>query len=506
MIGTTVGHYRVLEKLGAGGMGEVYAVEDTQLERRVALKLLPADMAADPERLQRFRREARAVAALNHPNIVTLYSVEEADGLQFLTMELVEGTTLAEAIPQGGLPLEELLKLATPLVEAVAFAHEHGIVHRDLKPSNIMLARDGRLKVLDFGLAKLKPATSPDETTRAGMPSLTRDHAVVGTAAYMSPEQAEARPLDHRSDIFSLGIILYEMACGRRPFNGDTSISVLSAIIKDTPRPLSDVRRDVPSTLEGIVTKALAKDPAERYQSALDLRNDLLEVEQQKAAVRVVSSLVRALVRSRRTRRAALALGLLSVAAGGAWYLWASRSSAGQRAQPAPVRFQTNRLTTQPGVEQYPSLTPDGKFVVYAGDQSGKRHIYLLLTSGQNPIPLTADSPADDDQPAVSPDGKRIAFRSDREGGGIFVMGLMGEGVRRVTPVGASPAFNPAWSPDGTQIAYTTENMQLTPDDYEHSSSELWVVNVNTAEQRKLDVGEAVQANWSPHGRRIAYA
>ena len=282
MIGTTLRHYQILRRLGEGGMGEVYAAEDTRLSRQVALKVLRPEMAADPERLRRFQREARAVAALSHPNIVTLYSVEEADGVQFLTMELVEGKTLAEVIPEGGLPLGALLELAVPLVEAVAFAHERGIVHRDLKPANVMLAADGRLKVLDFGLAKLRPESSVDETTRLLTVSLT-GQAVVGTAAYMSPEQAEGRPVDHRSDIFSLGVILYELACGTRPFGGDTAVSVISAILKDTPRPVSAMNRAVPPALERVITRALAKDPAERYQEAADLRNELMRVRAQSA-------------------------------------------------------------------------------------------------------------------------------------------------------------------------------------------------------------------------------
>jgi Tol biopolymer transport system component len=507
VIGTTLGHYRVLEKLGAGGMGEVYAAEDTTLGRRVALKRLPPEMAADPDRLHRFQREARAVAALNHPNIVTIYTVEEADGVQFLTMELVEGQTLAEAIPTGGLPLEGLLKLAVPLVEAVAFAHQHGIVHRDLKPANIMLTADGRLKVLDFGLAKLKPevaAGGADAATRLATQSLTQGQAVVGTPWYMSPEQAAGRAVDHRSDIFSLGVVLYEMACGRRPFGGDTALSVISAIIKDTAAPVTAVNRAAAPALERIITRALAKDPAERYQHAIELRDDLQRVQVQTVSVRVVSNLVRAVVRSRWTRRLALAAGLVAVAAGSAWYLWAGRDGAGARAPAAPLRFQTTRLSAHSGVEQFPSLLPDGKWVLYSGQETGNRDIYLLSTSGQNPINLTADSPAEDDEPAASPDGERIAFRSSRDGGGIFVMGRTGEGVKRVTPVGVSAAFNPAWSPKGDEIAYTTEDAQLTPFNWE-GLSELRIVNVNTGEQRKLGVGSAVQASWSPNGHRIAY-
>ncbi len=504
MIGTGLGHYRVLEKLGAGGMGEVYAAEDTTLGRRVALKRLPLEMAADPERLQRFQREARAIAALNHPNVVTIYSVEEADGVQFLTMELVEGKTLGDLIPEGGLPLEELLRLAVPLVDAVAAAHQHGIVHRDLKPANVMLATDGRLKVLDFGLAKLKPEVGTTDTTCLATPSLTRQHTIVGTVAYMSPEQAEGRPVDQRSDIFSLGVVLYEMACGRRPFGGDTAVSLISAILKDTPARLSDVKRSTPPSLDRIVTKALAKDPALRYQRARELLNDLQEVQQQTAAGQIVRGVVRAVARSRWTRRLALAAGLVAIVGGVAWLLVAGRDGAGRRTPAAALRFRTDRLSAHSGVEQFPSLLPDGKWVVYSGQETGNRDIYLLSTSGQNPMNLTADSPAEDDEPAASPDGERIAFRSSREGGGIFVMGRTGEGVRRVTPVGVNAAFNPTWSADGTEIAYTTENVQLTPLNWERKS-ELWVVNASTGEQRRLEVPDAVQASWSPHGHRIAY-
>jgi Tol biopolymer transport system component len=506
MVGTTLLHYRITGRLGSGGMGEVYAAEDTKLQRRVALKLLPPDMAADPERLQRFQREARAVAALNHPNIVTIYSVEESDGVQFLTMELVEGKTLAEVIRPGGLPLGELLPLAVTLVDAVAYAHRHGIVHRDLKPANIMLAEDGRLKVLDFGLAKLKPALSSTESTTLLTRSLTEQHAVVGTAAYMSPEQSEGRPVDHRSDIFSLGVVLYEMACGRRPFQGDSFFSIISSILKDTPAPVSSVNRVMPASLDRIITRALAKDPADRFQDAVELAAELRVVQEQRAPARVVASLVRAVAGSRRARRAMLvisAVALLAIVAAGVLKVapW------GVRREPAPVVLRNEQWTSQPRVEQFPSLLPpDGKYIVYAGQESGNMDIYVKSTSSPDATPnnLTKDSPADDDEPAVSPDGEQIAFRSSREGGGIWVMGIGGEGAHRVTPVGETAAFNPAWSPDGKEIAYATENVQLTPLNGEHPS-ELRIVNAGTGRVRKIGVPDAVQPNWSPHGRRIAY-
>jgi eukaryotic-like serine/threonine-protein kinase len=501
MIDTTLLHYRIVGLIGTGGMGEVYAAEDTKLQRRVALKLLPSDMAADPERLQRFQREARAVAALNHPNVVTIYSVEEANGVHFLTMELVEGKTLAEVIPRGGLPPEQFFKLAVALVDAVAAAHQHGIIHRDLKPANVMLGSDGRLKVLDFGLAKLKRELSAAaEATALTTEAITGRYGIIGTAAYMSPEQAEGRPVDHRSDIFSLGVVLYEMASGTRPFRGDTAVSIISSIIKDSPPPLSDLNRSISPDLDRIITRALAKDPARRYQSALDLRNDLEQAQQRGGSRRRLARTVQELVGRRWVRGLILAVALAAAVTVAALYpsLWRSRP--GRGSPPAPPQATFHQLSTRPGVEQYPSLSPDGKWVVYAGQESGNLDIYLLSTSGQNPINLTSDSPADDDEPAFSPDGERIAFRSSREGGGIFVMGRTGEAARRVTRAG----FNPAWSPDGTQIAFTTEDVQLTPLNWE-GRSELRVVALSTGAERRLAVDDAVQASWSPHGHRIAY-
>ncbi len=498
MIGSTLHHYRIVGLLGAGGMGEVYAAEDTKLRRRVALKLLPPEMAADPDRLQRFQLEARAIAALNHPNVVTIYAVEEADGVQFLTMELVEGKTLVEIIPKQGLPVDQLLALAIPLVDAVAAAHQQGIVHRDLKPANIMVASNGTLKVLDFGLAKLKREIAATDSTLLTSPSLTARHAIIGTAAYMSPEQAQGLSIDHRSDIFSLGVVLYEMACGSRPFSGDTTFSLISSIIKDTPPHLSAVNRDIPRELDRIVARALAKDPALRYQSALDLRADLEALQHETPTHRWISRVLGALVRLRLARTVAL-VSLLLAGTAAAAYLLLGWGREGSRARPAPVRATFRRLSAQPGVEQYPSLLPDGKWVVYSGEESGNRDIYLLSTTGQNPINLTADCQADDDEPAASPDGERIAFRSGREGGGIFVMGRTGEGVRRVTRTGVSTAFNPTWSPDGDRDRVHHEDVQLTPLNWE-CQSELWVVNVGTGAQRKL----AVTTRYRRAGRRTA--
>jgi serine/threonine protein kinase len=262
-------------------MGEVYKAHDPRLKRDVALKVLPAMMAPDAGQRQRFEREAQALAALNHPNIVTVYSVEEAEGLPFLTMEFVDGKPLANLIPRKGLSLETFFKLAIPLADALGAAHHRGITHRDLKPKNIMVTGDGRVKVLDFGLAKLREHQVPAaDVSTLPTEGLTGSGWIIGTVAYISPEQAEGKPFDERSDIFSLGIVLYEMATGDRPFKGATTVSTLSSIIKDTPAPATNLNRNLPRDLGRIIRHALAKDPERRYQTAKDLRNDLEDLKE----------------------------------------------------------------------------------------------------------------------------------------------------------------------------------------------------------------------------------
>ncbi len=280
MIGQTLSHYKIIGKLGEGGMGVVYRAEDIDLGRQVSLKLLPEEMAADEDRLERFRREAKAVAALNHPNIVTIHSIEESEGCHFLTMELVEGDSLDHLIPPGGFPLAKVFDIAIPLADAFAAAHERGIIHRDLKPANVMLGDDGRIKVLDFGLVKLvenDTGGEPEEVT--ALPTratgLTAEGMVMGTAPYMSPEQVEGKRVDHRTDIFSLGIVLYEIATGSRPFEGDTSAALVSSILRDTPPTVSEINENLPRHFGRIVQHCLEKDPEARYQSAKDVRNVL---------------------------------------------------------------------------------------------------------------------------------------------------------------------------------------------------------------------------------------
>jgi serine/threonine protein kinase/tetratricopeptide (TPR) repeat protein len=271
---SSLAHYRIASKIGAGGMGEVYRATDTKLGRDVALKVLPAEMAGDPERLARFRREARALATLNHPHIVTIFSVEEANGVHFITMELVEGQSLDRLIPENGLPVERILEIASPLADALAAAHEKGIVHRDLKPGNVMVTGDGRVKVLDFGLAKEMRAHDPADATLTSAGN-TAGGVVMGTPAYMSPEQIAGRALDHRTDIFSLGIILYEMASGQRPFEGASSAELASAILRDTPRPLSEIRAGLAKELHLLIQRCLQKEARNRFSSARDVRDAL---------------------------------------------------------------------------------------------------------------------------------------------------------------------------------------------------------------------------------------
>jgi serine/threonine protein kinase/Flp pilus assembly protein TadD len=282
MIGKTLSHYRILSKLGEGGMGAVYAAEDTTLGRKVALKVLPADMADDPDRLRRFEREAKTVASLNHPNIVTIFSVEESDGTRFITMELVDGESLESRIPSVGLKLDEFFKIAIPLADALNAAHSRGITHRDLKPANIMLTADGRVKVLDFGLAKLTSyEDSDDAQTEIRTMSLTQEGAVLGTVPYMSPEQVQGVGLDHRTDIFSVGIILYEMATGTRPFQGQTQADLISSILRDSPQSATEVNAVLPNHLGRVLRRCLEKAPDRRFQTALDLRNELESLKQE---------------------------------------------------------------------------------------------------------------------------------------------------------------------------------------------------------------------------------
>jgi serine/threonine protein kinase len=273
-VGSRLGPYEILSSIGAGGMGDVYRARDRRLGRSVAIKVLPPALVGDPGRLARFQREARMLASLNHPNIVTIHSFEEDDGVHFLTMELVDGQPLNQLIPKGGLPVERILDFAAAISEALAAAHEKGIVHRDLKPANVMVTNEGRVKVLDFGLAKeIREANSSDATLMSA--EYTKMGVIVGTPAYMSPEQVAGRTINHRTDLFSLGTLLYEMATGQRPFLGQSTAELASAILRDTPRPVSELRAELPEGLERVIQRCLEKRATDRFPSARELRNAL---------------------------------------------------------------------------------------------------------------------------------------------------------------------------------------------------------------------------------------
>ncbi len=357
MIGTSLSHYRILEKIGEGGMGVVYKAHDTHLDRLVSIKVLPPGRIADPERKRRFVQEAKAASALNHPNIVHVYDIDAAEGVDFIAMEFVDGKTLDELIGRKGLKLSDALRFAVQIADALAAAHAAGIVHRDIKPSNIMVSQKGLVKILDFGLAKLAERaeddlSAPTQTTRPR----TEDGAVVGTVAYMSPEQAEGRKVDVRSDIFSFGSVLYEMVTGRRAFQGDTNISTLSAILHKEPPPISQISANTPSELERIIVRCLRKDPARRAQHIVDVRLALEEVKEESESGLQSRTLA---AQPHSWRRWALGALLVVVPIAG-FFVW----QAGRPTQPeGPLRAVA--LTTFPGIESYPSLSPDGSNVAF---------------------------------------------------------------------------------------------------------------------------------------------
>ncbi|HET8550017.1 MAG TPA: protein kinase, partial [Bryobacteraceae bacterium] len=499
----TISHYRVLEQLGTGGMGVVFKAEDLQLGRLVAIKFLPEEFARDRVAGERFQREARAASALNHPNICTIYEFGTDEGRAFLVMELLAGQTLRQRISGKPLKSDEIIELGIQLADALDAAHRKNIIHRDIKPANIFVTEEGQAKILDFGLAKLtagetvrKTVLSEASTIACPEEGLTSTGVVVGTLAYMSPEQARGERVDARTDLFSFGAVLYEMTTGRPAFPGPTSASVLEGILTKQPVPPSRLNPGVPEGLEQIITKALEKEREVRAQTAAELRADLMRIRRSQTSERVARA---AETRSRRLAAALTIIGLTAAAALG-WYFWASRGG-----EAALKNATFTQLTNVSGEELYASISPDGKSFVYQSRASGNWDIYSHRVGGHNPINLTKDYPEDDTEPAFSPDGERIVFRSEREGGGIFVMGATGESVKRLTDSG----YNPAWSPDGTQVVYSTGwfwwAARRTGTDYQ-----LAVVSTESSSGGGPHVisdkiQDAMQPSWSPNGQRIAF-
>src|SRR5262245_12004557 len=534
-VGRRIGHYEILSLLGVGGMGEVYLAYDAQLDRRIALKLLPPQFTTDPELVERFKREARAASATNHPNIITIYEIGQEGGVHFIATEFVAGQTLRQRLNGAGMAFGEIIALALQIASALEAAHAAGIAHRDIKPENIMLRPDGLVKVLDFGLAKLVKATGEvGDSETAGLrdggtegqkddlsvpPSLrpsvplssplqTNPGVLMGTVAYLSPEQLRREKIDHRTDIFSLGIVLYEMVTGARPFMGGGAAALLDAILRQEPEPIKELGPDAPAALTRFVNRALEKDRALRYQTAAELRADLQqlarEMETKPAAAPPPA-------RPRRLSlgwKVALALGLLWLVAMLA-VVW-PRLLEWRKEGPASVslwsRASSVRLTDGAGPELFPSLAPDGRTLVYASYEAGNWDIWRQELDQQagarKLINLTLGSTADDTQPAFSPDGQWIAFRSERDGGGIFMMNARGEHVRRL--VGPGYYYHPAWSPNGLEIICTRENV-VRPDERNAGERQIWVVTVATGAIRPVTGEDAAQPQWSPHQYRIAY-
>lgn len=387
--GARLGAYEIVKRLGAGGMGEVYLAADTRLGRQVAIKVLPPELALDPDRRQRLAREAQAAARLNHPNIVTLFSFEDAGDVAFLTMEYVDGEVLSSRIPSQGLTLEQLLPIAIPLADAVSSAHQAGIVHRDLKPGNVMLSSSGvRVKVLDFGLAKLYGGQFVATDALTGTAPITADGRIVGTIAYMSPEQAEGRPTDARSDVFSLGVMLFEMATGRRPFSGDTSISVITSILRDTPPALNEVKPELPLEFARIVRRCLQKDPDRRYQTAVDLRNALDELKQESDSGTLSAVLPARPSGFGRLKRSTIAAGAVGIVVLGAFGVWAARARPGTNAATATVEIREREVTSNPvdAPVFFATISADGQYVAYS-DRHGL-HVRFINTGETRTVPV----------------------------------------------------------------------------------------------------------------------
>ena len=484
LVGRTLAHYRVLEYIGGGGMGVVYKAEDLRLARSVALKFLPPELTRDPEAKARFLQEARSASVLDHPNICTIHEVGETDdGRLYLAMPSYDGETLRRRIERGPLPIDDAIDIAEQIARGLAKAHRGGIVHRDVKPANLMVTDDGVVKILDFGLAKL-----------VGAVALTRTGSSVGTPAYMSPEQARGEDVDHRTDLWSFGVVLYEMVAGRRPFRGEHDQAVLYAILNEKPKPLGEVRSEAPPELERIVEGLLAKDPGSRYPTADGPLGDLRSLRQQTMTTTVRTQPDRPAVPRSRSWPWIAGLAAAALVAGGLYL----RQASVRPAQGAAPSF--TRLTDLEGRESFPSLSPDGKSLLFVKkSEDGNADIYLQRVGGGNAQNLTLDSPTDDTQPAFSPDGQQIVFRSEREGGGLFVMGATGESARRLTEFG----YNPAWSPDGHRIVFATEGVARPLE--RKIVSQLWTLDLTTSQRRPLAAGDAVQPSWSPHGQRIAY-
>jgi Tol biopolymer transport system component/predicted Ser/Thr protein kinase len=493
LIGKELANYKIEKLLGAGGMGEVYLARDNKLDRFVALKILPWHFVADTERSARFQREARALSALNHPNLVTIYEVGEAGGVHFIAMEFIEGQTLASSREKLG--LRESLALVAQVAEALAAAHQAGIVHRDIKPENVMVRPDGYAKVLDFGLVKLSEvATSEDGVS-------TQVGVAMGTLAYMSPEQASGEPVDHRTDIWSLGVLLYELVTGHKPFKAESRQATINAILSSEPKAATALDGTLPSDVDLILNKALEKDRELRYQTASDFRADirrLLRMIDSAATIsnpKAITGSLPQVVRRSWLWPVAIVVALIGVALPLGWYLTKAKTTA-----PDWSRASHLQLTNQAGTEFFPTLAPDGEDFVFASDPEGNFDLFLQRVGGKNARSLTPNTPSDEYEASYSPDGKRIAFYSNREPAGVYVMEATGENVRPLI----ARCHHPAWSPNGKEIVCSRVGHSL-PSTRNINPSMLVIADVESGAQRTLCENDAMQPSWSPNGSRIAF-
>jgi eukaryotic-like serine/threonine-protein kinase len=493
--GLSVSHYQIEKLIGNGGMGEVYSAEDTLLHRRVAVKFLLRRASGDERQEAALLSEARSIASVGHPSICTVYDFGEFEGRSFLVLELLEGKPLDRELRAGPMAITDFLGLAIQACDGFSAAHQKGTVHRDIKPSNLYVCKSPRrIKILDFGLAR--SATPMLEST-----ALVRNEDVnpqsaetislpllEGTVPYMSPEQIEGRGVDCRSDIFSLGIVFYQMLTGSRPFEGPDPKATLALILAGEPTPVRKFRPGVPAKLEQIVMKMLERDLGQRYQSIDEVRNELTAFQAGLAATPQAAPTSR-----KWFFLAAMGVLLLAVAIG--------LNKTGRRPQAAAPRVSKIWSTDTPGQETTPSISPDGRFVIFASDRTGEWNLFRQDVGSREASPLTTDDRADETEPALSPDGRMIAFAASggELGEGVFVRNLDGSDTVRIAPFG----HQPTWSPDGKQIAFVDEAL-LDPKSTTTGRSALWASTLHGV-RRKIYQGDARQPKWSPHGIRLAF-
>jgi len=481
--GTKIGGFEILERLGAGGMGEVYRARDTRLRRDVAIKILPPTLAAEPERLERLEREARMLAALSHPNIAAVYAVETAGPVHALVLELVDGETLDARIRRQPLTVAETRAIARQIVAALDAAHACGIVHRDLKPDNVMLGPRGLVKVLDFGIAKMTGPAAPDGVTATVGP--TAAGAIVGTAAYMSPEQARGQPVDRRTDIWAFGCVLYEMLTGRRAFDGATLSDTIVATLEKEP-DWTALPADTPAGLRRLGARTLQKDPHLRLR---DIADGLADLDDASAPVAAGPA---------RPPWISWALAALGVVVSS--WLWLRPSG------PAPVNGIVEHvitpLTRDAGMTTAPALSRDGRLLAYASDRAGggTLDIWVQQVAGGSTIRLTDDE-ADDTSPDFSPDGSQIIFQSDRQDGGVYAVSAFGGAPPRLVVRGGR---RPRFSPDGSRIVYWHGAWRGTPST---TMSGISIVSLSGGEPQPLarEFRVARAPIWAPDGRSLLF-